>query len=734
MTKKKAVRIEGCSCIKTCIISIILCFILTVQVNANEVSTNNIVDSLRIPDSLKTYQLKKIQVIGSRINKTLLNAPYSISVITNEQITTRKMYRSTPEIFEDIPGIMIQKTAYGQGSPYIRGFTGFRTLFFIDGIRLNNSTFRDGPNQYWNTVDPFIINKLEVVKGAGSTIYGTDAVGGAVNAITYPSLPRSNIEGVRIVPYFYYRYATAENSHINRLQLTGDIGSRIDLQGGLSLKKFGDLRAGKGTGLQKNTGYDEYDVNMNSTYHPTNHSIVELNYQLTNQDDVWRTHKTIYGISWAGTSVGSDRKYMYDQKRMLYSLRYMETKPFSIFQSISTTLSYQQQQEQQERIKKRGNGLQQGVDVATLGLTFDLQSSLPWDGNLLWGAEYYRDFVDSYRRDYDSTGALTRIAVQGPVADDSWYEINDIYAQATIPTGNRFDVLLGARYSHVRVHAGRVQDPVNADSVFAIRKSWDQLTGNFRVTYSLDKKHTRIYAGVAQAFRAPNLSDMTRFDAARSNEIEVPSPNLKPEHYISYEVGIKTHYQKATVDISYFYTTIKDMITRTPNGEMIDEDYVVTKKNAGSGYVHGAEASTSWHPHPQVTMTAAGTWMDGSVDTYPTSDPQQVREPLDRLMPATAHFGVSWTSSNNRLWSQIELTTAQKQDKLSTRDSRDTQRIPPGGTPGYTVLSLRNSYNITNRITVSLAIENITDEDYRIHGSGQNEAGRNVVVAFQYKP
>jgi len=49
---------------------------------------------------------------------------------------------------------MVQKTSQGQGSPFIRGFTGFRTLFLIDGIRLNNSAFRDGPNQYWNTVDP----------------------------------------------------------------------------------------------------------------------------------------------------------------------------------------------------------------------------------------------------------------------------------------------------------------------------------------------------------------------------------------------------------------------------------------------------------------------------------------------------------------------------------------------------------------------------------------------------
>jgi hemoglobin/transferrin/lactoferrin receptor protein len=57
-----------------------------------------------------------------------------------------------PESLAREPGVMVQKTAHGQGSPYLRGFTSQRTLFLIDGIRLNNSVFREGPNQYWNTV------------------------------------------------------------------------------------------------------------------------------------------------------------------------------------------------------------------------------------------------------------------------------------------------------------------------------------------------------------------------------------------------------------------------------------------------------------------------------------------------------------------------------------------------------------------------------------------------------
>jgi hemoglobin/transferrin/lactoferrin receptor protein len=51
----------------------------------------------------------------------------------------------------------------------------------IDGVRLNNSVFRDGPNQYWTTVDPLGLERAEVVKGPVSVLYGSDAVGGTVN-------------------------------------------------------------------------------------------------------------------------------------------------------------------------------------------------------------------------------------------------------------------------------------------------------------------------------------------------------------------------------------------------------------------------------------------------------------------------------------------------------------------------------------------------------------------------
>ena len=62
-------------------------------------------------------------------------------------------------------------------------------------------------------------------------------------------------------------------------------------------------------------------------------------------------------------------------------------------------------------------------------------------------------------------------------------------------------------------------------------------------------------------------------------------------------------------------------------------------------------------------------------------------------------------------------------DRLSSGDLSDTQRIPPGGTPGYTLLSLRSGWQVNDHITVLATLENLLDEDYRVHGSGSNEPG-----------
>jgi len=86
---------------------------------------------------------------------------------------------------------------------------------------------------------------------------------------------------------------------------------------------------------------------------------------------------------------------------------------------------------------------------------------------------------------------------------------------------------------------------------------------------------------------------------------------------------------------------------------------------------------------------------------------------------------------DNKLWLEGLVTVFGKGDRLNTRDSRDTQRIPPGGTPDYWLATVRGGYWFRDNILLTAAVENIFDEAYRAHGSGQNEPGRNFVFGAE---
>lgn len=664
-------------------------------------------------------------VTATRSEKSAFDTPAIVQTLSRDDLQQRQQARTLPEALRETPAVMTQKTAHGQGSPYIRGFTGFRTLLMVDGIRVNNSVFRDGPNQYWNTVDPLSIERLEVVKGGGAVLYGSDAVGGTVNAITR-SRDRYGA-GFLWDREAYYRFASAEDAHIGRAQVSGSLDHEFGFVVGGNMKSFGDLRAGGKTHTQPKTGYDEWDGDFKAEYFLTPATRLVLAHQRVSQDNIWRTHRTPYGESFHGTTVGNDHKLVYDQDRALTYLQFHGAFPDSPIEAFHASVSFQEQDEYVHRVRSNRVRENQGVEVGTLGVSFQLESPSPF-GRWTYGADYYHDAVDSFGRTYNAAGALTTVAIQGPVADDATYDLAGFFVQDDIPLGDRFNLILAARYTHAAANADAVRDPVTGLRT-SVADSWDSGVGSGRLLFRVDDEdHWRLFTSASQSFRAPNLSDLTRLDIARSGEIETAAPNLEPEEFVTYECGVKSRFSRVSAEAAYFYTDIAAMIVRTPTGNLIAGDTEVTKKNAGDGYLHGIELSASWQFHPQWTATGWFTWMEGEVEQYPTSAHYKRREPISRLMPATGQFRLRWEHPNRKFWIEGLATAAERQDNLSSDDTRDTQRIPPDGTPSHVVGTLRAGWNITRDISLTAAVENLSDEDYRIHGSGLNEPGRNFVV------
>ncbi len=661
--------------------------------------------------------------------------PFVTDELDMQELMMERQVRTVPEALTEVPGVMVQKTSHGQGSPYIRGFTGFRTLLLIDGVRLNNSVMRDGPNQYWNTVDPFGLERLEAVKGPVSVLYGSDSIGGTVQALTRET-PAAG--GAPIAGRVHLRLASAERASVGRLELRGAAGNRLGYSLGVTGKNFGDVEAGGAVGRQPKTGYDERDADLKLRYSFAGDTELVAAWQLTDLDDAWRSHRTVFARPWRGTAAGSEKRRVLDQRRRLGYLRLDRDRRSGWFDALSATVSLHRQQEKRDRVRSDDRRDLQGFSADTLGLGLRLTRSTS-RSTWTFGAESYDDTVSSFREDFDAAGRSRGLRIQGPVADDADYRLSGIYVQNQAGIGSRLSLISGLRYTRAETQARAVADPLTGQKI-SVRGDWDQLTGSLRASYTAGSAgRWRLFGGVSQAFRAPNLSDLTRFDSARSNELETPAPDLRPEEFLSYEAGIRRQGRRWRAELAAFYTDLEDLIIRTPTGRTIDGELEVTKRNGGTGFSRGVELSLEGTLSRHWTAFSSASWLDGEADTssqrrasgtQPDGTSPNVREPLDRLMPPSGQFGARWSTPGGRFWLESLLALARRADELSSRDRADVQRIPPGGTPGYAVWTLRGGWR-GDRWAASAAIENLTDEEYRIHGSGLNEPGRSFVTSIE---
>lgn len=668
--------------------------------------------------------LPPVVVTASRVSE-----PVNTVAASTEQLSAKELneaqVRTLPEALDMTTGVMVQKTSYGQGSPYIRGFTGFRTLLLVDGIRLNSPVFRDGANQYWNTVDSFSLDSVELLKGSSSALYGSDAVGGTVQAFTrmpeYTPEGGPDVWGGRLAA----RVASAERSVTSRAE--GEYGSE-QWAGifGVTYKDFGDLEGGKHVGRQRKTGYDEMDYDAKVRIALRGDRELVFGHYSVDQDDVWRTHRTPYGISWHGTTVGTEPVHVFDQDRTLSYLRLIDRESTLFYDELQTTVYFQRQEETKRVTKKDLSRSTDGFDVQTWGTSADLLKETGL-GTWAYGVEYMRDGVDSFRRNFKADGALKSEGIQGPVADNSAYHTAAVYVQDRVRLSDRWDLTAGGRATYAYADIGHYENFETAPHTAAsMSEDWFDIAGYARLAYHLIEDKWLAYASLSEAYRAPNLSDLTRFDVSRSTDVETPATGLDPEKYLSGEIGTRVIDDPVTWHAAYFYTRIRDLIIRTASS---GGEY--TKVNGGDGYVHGFESELDVQLGRPWLWRTGFTWIEGYTD-YEDADGRTITEPV-RTMPMTAYTALRWESDRRTFWAEVSERVSDTEDRLTAADKTDTQRIPPGGTPGYTVTDVRCGWRVKEGLSVVAAVENVLDKDYRIHGSGSNEPGRNFILSAEYR-
>ena len=237
-----------------------------------------------------TYTTLDSVIVESRnIKISEFANPFIVSSISAKQIQQNGA-RTTPEALMGVSGVFLQKTNHGGGSAFIRGLTGNQTLLVMDGIRINNATYRYGPNQYLNTIDMFTLNKIDILKGIGAIEYGSDAMGGVIQMET----KQNSLKDVgKLHVSNTSKFVTHQMESTNRTELQF-AQKKWDFIGGISFKNYGDIWGGESVGKQAPTGYSERNYDLKTKIKIDNKQELTISSQNTTQKNIPIHHKILF--------------------------------------------------------------------------------------------------------------------------------------------------------------------------------------------------------------------------------------------------------------------------------------------------------------------------------------------------------------------------------------------------------------------------------------------------------
>ncbi len=644
-----------------------------------------------VADSV-TALLPEMVITAARRPTLRLEAPEAITILTAANLKEAG-HRTAPESLERLPGLWVQKTNHGGGSPFVRGLTGNQVLFLIDGIRLNNATFRFGPNQYFNTLDAFSLQRIEAMRGSGSVLYGSDAIGGAVQALTRN--PLTDVEsGWHGALTGQFQSQGQENTGRADVSYRGE---RFGALAGVTRRDFGDLKGGKNTGFQRPSGYDEWAADAKIQWQARPNLRLTAAGQYLTQNDVPLFHR-IQLENFA-------RNHFIRQTRSLGYARAEISTARLWAKSIQIT-AYRQMADEAREQRRNGSATArfENDQVGTIGLTSTVVSQFrPW-WTATSGIELLRDAVSSER--YDQTVATgQRTARRGLYPDGSTYRQMAAFSLHEWRVG-RWNLGGGLRWNAFR---GRLTD----ENLGALTISPEALVGQASVLYQAGAK-TALLATWHGGFRAPNVDDLGSLGIV-DFRYELPNYELRPERSNNFQAGAKYYGTRWQAEAYLFQNYLSDFIVRTRSGtDSIGGYPVFQKENTGRALIRGAEANLRGQILSWLTVEGAFNYAWGQNTSG--------NEPMRRIPPLNGWLALE---VRNQHWvARAEYVAATAQTRLAAGDRSDN-RIPIGGTPGWNVCNLSGGW-ATRHWSVHLGVRNLFDRSYRTHGSGIDAPGRSV--------
>lgn len=696
--------------------------------------------------------LSEVIVTANKFQENSRHVAQKVEVLTQQQIAS-SLSNNTGGLLEQSGKVFVQRSQLGGGSPVLRGFEASRILLVVDGVRMNNAIYRTGHLQNVITIDDDILEKVEIIYGPASTIYGSDALGGVLHFRT--RAPQFS--------HFSSNVSTRFSSAYREFTGHADVnigGKKLASLTSVSYSSFGDLRMGRKRGrddgnlglrpfyidniggmdsivsqkddhIQQFSNYKQWDLLQKFSWQPKAGELHQLNLQHSNTNDVPRydrlTDLRNGKLRWAEWYYGP-------QERWLASYQYTSGNLPGYFDQLMVGASYQKIQESRmQRAYRQPMREHRIEDIQVIAFNADLRKS-KGRHELNVGVDGQFNFLNStaFLQNVTNRQKESGIITRYPDGDNTMHYAG-AYAQhlyKIIP--GKLILNDGLRISYVTLNSRFVDTALLHLPFTSAQQRNVTYSANVGLIYLPDEK-SKLSIGVSSGFRAPNIDDIAKvFESAGGTQLVVPNPDLKPEQTINFDLGLSRNFAgKFMTEVNLFYSLFRDAITMdrfTLNGQssvMYDEVMtpVVANQNKAKASIYGAQGAVAYQLMQQLRVYSQLSYTYGR---YTGTDGRQV--PMDHIPPIFGKTGATWQLPAWGFEAFALYNSRKKVQDYNPFGEDNLQYATPEGMPGWYTLNASVSWKPVKQLQLQAAVENILDRHYRVFASGISSAGRNFVL------
>lgn len=700
---------------------------------------------------------EQVTVTATRTQVATTDTAVPVSVVGQEEIE-QKTINTVGDLFRDLPGTSTVNEGAFQVRPRIRGLESNRILILIDGERLNNTRTSTGNSGIEpGLVETDQIETVEVVRGAGSVLYGTDALAGTINIITKDA-PRNTEDGFRFGGSFNGYFSSNEKGRRGTLAVTGS-SKFFSFRAAQTLERYGNYYSGDttGSGLDAIDGFPTKDEVGNSQSHGGNTQLttrfffddnndLRLNYERRRASDV--------GSPLLTKEFGFLSYFPYSN-RDKFNGRFETRNITDNLAKVSVSAYYQNQ-------KRNFSNLTEVLPfVSSFSETITDTTSYGFDAQSNWllgsrnfltaGVSFFRDENEDSRLQLNRITNVANRTTSVPQGDFGSFAG---FAQNEFTVTNRLKLIGGIRVE--RFFSGSVQTvgfalpPTLTQSQLedlgvlgldtGLEVSETPVTGDFGAVFKVTDAIS-LTGRIGRSFRVANLFERFFTGSGSVGGFLVGNPNLKPESGINFDTSIKVRNSKFAGSFTYFNNYYRDFLSSTfaldrngapitlpptrPGGARVPLSQTI---NFGRVRLQGFEAELEV---PFRIGTYGFLTPHGNV-SYLRGDNLETNEPFNIVPPVKTVLNLRYNDFGNRYYGEWTTRIVSSQDRFSPAFLTSNG----GGEPGYSVSEIRGGYNFKReryRLSFNAGVTNLFDRYYSEQFVLAPARGRSFVVGTTWE-